>query len=85
MKKSNCAIGLNDENFFRLMADNTIMHRAVKTHSSFEELVCLLAEENKTLKERILKLELIAPFKIKTENGIEIWRCPEKLVPIRTF
>ena len=53
---------------------------------NFKKCICILAEQKKELVERIFKLQLIAPTRIRKPDDSEVlWRCPEDLIPLTDF
>lgn len=58
-----------------------IVHHALERGLSLEQVVVELANERERLIAEVMRLDAIAPKKIRTAKGVMIWRCPDDLVP----
>lgn len=66
-----------------LVNKNRLVRDALSFGGTAEDCCVLLARQNEQLADQLAKLMLIAPRKIILQDGrIEIYRCPDDLVPI---
>ena len=62
--------------------NDAVVHRMMEANTGAEAIIIELANEKAALIDRLMKLDAIAPRKIKTDDGrIFVWRCPDHLIP----
>jgi len=63
--------------------DNPVVASIKKNGGTDGDCIIALHNLNINLSNKVMQLEMIAPFRIKVGEKMMIWRCPEDLVPIR--
>jgi len=61
--------------------NDSLVLRLVELGASSNDIIVALANEKQRLFQRIIELELIAPKRISTPNGVMVWHCPDHLIP----
>ena len=70
--------------FDEVIRRNSVVYHIMKYGGTAEDCVVALFEHNEMLQEEIIKLQLIAPEKLKFPDGqVMIYRCPDEMVPER--
>ena len=62
--------------------NSSIVNYIIKSGGNIYDCIYWLVKHQEELQEKLIKLELISPKKIKLSDGkVVIWHCPDKLVP----
>ena len=65
-----------------LETNDAMVWHIIKAGGTEAQCVIALAKQKQELLEKIFRLEMIAPKKIRMEDGrVMVWRCPDDLVP----
>ncbi len=57
------------------------LYRIWKADGTLEEMIVALANEKEQLFKQLIEAKLIMPKKVRTDDGVFVWHCPNELIP----
>ena len=71
-----------NEAFEKLRRNDSTVYKMTRAGYSLEDIIVQLAKERDAVFSDLMKLQLIAPKRIRVGDKEFIYRCPDELVPL---